>query len=156
MRVTNEPDEIGSNTNPPTRTNLFICAIITVSDKIYSDLTGKFPIQSALGNKYVLIVYHYGSNAIIAEPLKDRTAGSIAKAYEQVYNYLTLRSMKPKFEILDKECSAELVRLMTGQEIPLQLVSSHLHREKNLFPYSVGSIDVSHSSFGIDCLSKKT
>ena len=50
---------------PPTRTNLFICAIIEAIDKIYSDLTGKFPVQSALGNKYILIVYHYNANTIL-------------------------------------------------------------------------------------------
>ena len=61
---------------PPTRTNLFICTIIEATNKDYSDLTGKFPVQSALGNKYILIVYHYDSNAILAEPLKDRTAKS--------------------------------------------------------------------------------
>ena len=42
---------------PPTHTNLFICAIIEATDKIYSDLTGKFPVQSALGKKYILIIY---------------------------------------------------------------------------------------------------
>ena len=73
VRVKIEPDEIGSNAN--TCTNLFICAIVRATNKNYSDLTGKFPMQSALGNKYVLIVYHYDANAIIAEPLKNRTAG---------------------------------------------------------------------------------
>jgi len=29
---------------PPTRSNLVICAISPATDKIYSDLTGKFPI----------------------------------------------------------------------------------------------------------------
>ena len=74
---------------PPTRTNLFICAIVEATDKINSDLTGKFPVQSALGNKYTLIVYHYDANAILAEPLKDRTAKSIASAHQRIYDPFT-------------------------------------------------------------------
>ena len=70
--------------SPPTRTNLFICAIIEATDKIYSDLTGKFPIQSALSNKYILIVYHYDANSILADPLKDRTAKSIASDHQRI------------------------------------------------------------------------
>ena len=98
------------------------------TDKIYSDLTGKFPIQSALGNKYILIVYHYDANAILAEPLKDITAKSIASAHQQIYEYLTIRGLKPKFEILDNECSRDLVKLMTKNNIVFQLVPPHLHR----------------------------
>ena len=52
----------------------------------------------------------------------------MAKAHEQVYDYLTLRGLKPKFEILDNECFAELVRLMEKQEISFQLVPSYLHQ----------------------------
>ena len=36
---------------------------------IHSDLTGWFPIQSSLGNQYILVIYNYDSNAILAEPL---------------------------------------------------------------------------------------
>lgn len=108
--------------DPHKRTDIFISAVTPATDKIYTDLTGKFPIQSSLGNKYILIVYHYDANAIIAEPLRDRTAGEIAKAHERVYNYLTLRGLKPKFEILDNECSAELIRMMKKHDIQYQLV----------------------------------
>ena len=113
---------------PPTRTNLFICAIVEATDKIYSDLTGKFLIWSALGNKYILIVYHYDANSILAEPLKDRTAESIASAHQRIYEYLTIRGLKPKFEILDNACSRDLVKLMTKNDIAFQLVPPHLHR----------------------------
>ena len=61
-----------------------------------------------LGSKYILIIYHYDVNAIIAEPLKDRTVKSIANAHERIYDYLTIRGLKPKFEILDNECSREM------------------------------------------------
>ena len=108
--------------DPHKRTDIFISAVTPATDKIYTDLTGKFPVQSSLGNKYILIVYHYDANAIIAEPLKDRTAGEIAKAHERVYNYLPIRGLKPKFEILDNERSTELIRMMNKHNIQYQLV----------------------------------
>ena len=119
--------------SPAIRTNIHISAIvsatdITYTDKIYSDLTGKFPVQSTLGNKYVLIVYNYDANAIIAEPLKDRTAGEIARGHQVVYTYLKDRGLSPKFEVLDNECSAELVAVMRKNKIKFQLVPPHLHR----------------------------
>ena len=33
--------------------------------KLYTDLTGKSPINSAAGTRYILIAYDYDSNAII-------------------------------------------------------------------------------------------
>ena len=100
----------------------------TATDKIYTNLTGKFPVQSSLRNKYILIIYHYDTNAILADPLKDRTARSIADAHERIYDYLTIRGLKPMFEILDNKCSEYLIRVMTKYNIAYQLVPPHLHR----------------------------
>ena len=131
---------IVSSTSPPspiTRTNIHICAVILAAapcsilpatDKIYTDLTGKFPVQSTLGNKYVLVTYCVDANSIIAEPIKDRTAGEIARAHQTVYTYLADRGLKPKFEVLDNECSAELIQVMRKNKIDFQLVPPHLHR----------------------------
>ena len=123
-----DSDEASAKWTPPVRTNKVICAVTPATDKIYSDLTGQFPVQSSLGNKYILIMYHYDANAIIAEPLKDRTAQSIANAHEKVYDYLTNRGLKPLFEVLDNECSKTLIAVMTKRNISFQLVPPHLHR----------------------------
>jgi hypothetical protein len=42
--------------------------------QIYTDQTGRFPVVSSKGNKYIMILYDYDSNAILAQPIKDRTA----------------------------------------------------------------------------------
>jgi hypothetical protein len=39
--------------------------------QIYTDQTGRFPITSSRGNKYIMILYNYESNDILAEPLKS-------------------------------------------------------------------------------------
>ena len=72
-------------------TNLFICAVVNATEKIYSDLTDKFLIQSTLGKKYILVVYNYDANTILAEPLRDKSAAEIAQAHQVLYTYLTER-----------------------------------------------------------------
>jgi hypothetical protein len=38
---------------------------------IYTDKTGRFPVASSKGNKYIMILYDYDSNAILAQSIKD-------------------------------------------------------------------------------------
>ena len=50
-----------------------LCAIIipfNVKIKGFSDLTGALPHKSSRGNLYVVVLYDYGSNKILAEPRK--------------------------------------------------------------------------------------
>ena len=54
----------------PSKTRDSIYIIIHNSDKIFMDLTGRFPYKSSRGNKYILIVYHVASNAILGTQKK--------------------------------------------------------------------------------------
>jgi hypothetical protein len=65
-----------NNTNPFTdsTSNMAYATILDLDDetntgKSYLDLTGRFPAKSQQGNLYVLILYTYNNNAILAEPL---------------------------------------------------------------------------------------
>ena len=61
-------EDIGDTTPvPEPKTNdVFIAFLSADTDgTVYTDLTGKFPVTSRAGNKYVLVLYHYDSNAII-------------------------------------------------------------------------------------------
>ena len=40
------------------------------TNMVHGNLTGRFPHTSSQGNKYVLILYNYDGNAILAEPMK--------------------------------------------------------------------------------------
>ena len=41
--------------------------------KIYSDKTGRFPVRSYRGNKYIMVFYQYYANRIRNTPLKNIT-----------------------------------------------------------------------------------
>jgi hypothetical protein len=62
---------------------------------IYKDLTGRFPTTSSKGNKYVLILYEYYGNAILAEPMKSRSDTEAVRAYTVLYKQLTDAGMHP-------------------------------------------------------------
>ena len=51
----------------------------------YSNQTGRFPHRSSRGNKYLMIMYNYDSNAILAAPLKKWQAKTITEAWETLH-----------------------------------------------------------------------
>ena len=53
--------------------------------KVYTDLTGKFPIMSINRMKYILFLYHYNSNEIIIRPLKNRSDKETLTVYAELY-----------------------------------------------------------------------
>ena len=56
------------------RTHQLFLKVAECSSKIYTDQTGRFPITSSCGYKYIMIAYYYNSNNILAEPIKSRTS----------------------------------------------------------------------------------
>jgi hypothetical protein len=60
----------------------FIYAATIDAGQIYTDQTGRFPVVSSKGNKYIMVLYDYDSNAILAQPIKDRTAPELLKSFQ--------------------------------------------------------------------------
>jgi hypothetical protein len=96
--------------------------------KIYTDQTGRFPVTSSQGNKYVLVLYEYDTNAILTEALNNRTAPEILRAYKKLVKYLYNRGFRPKIHWLDNEASDELKQFNNSNQLEFQLVPPHMHR----------------------------
>ena len=45
-----------------------------MQNKIYTDQTGRFPVISSRGNKYIMVDFEVNFNNIMAEPMKSRKA----------------------------------------------------------------------------------
>ena len=60
--------------------------LYATTNKAYMDLTGRFPYKSSRGNEYILIAFHYDSNAILGLPLKNRQAKTITNAWKTLQN----------------------------------------------------------------------
>jgi hypothetical protein len=95
---------------------------------VYTDLTGAFPVTSQEGNKYMLILYDYDSNAILVEPMKNRSDAEALRAYQHLYGILTDHGLKPKLNILDNEASKAIKRGIRQAGADLQLVEPNNHR----------------------------
>ena len=96
--------------------------------KLYTDLTGRFPVQSSRGHKYILVAYNFDSNSIHVKPLKSRHDHNTIKAYEEIYTMLTSRGLKPQLHWLDNEASTALKDFITKQQTQYQLTPPHIHR----------------------------
>ena len=65
-----------------------------------------------------MVIYDYDSNAILAETLKNRTAGEIKRGFTKLRD--TLEN--------DNEASGDLKNSLTKNKLSYQLVPPHLHR----------------------------
>ena len=95
--------------------------------KLYTDLTGHFPVQSSRGHKYILVAYNFDSNSIHVKPLKSRHDNDTIKAYEDIYNMLMQRGLKPQLHWLDNEASKALNSFIDEQQTTYQLTPPHIH-----------------------------
>jgi hypothetical protein len=78
--TTDDPFPPGLNNTTNDDNHCCYADICQPTGQIYSNLTGKFIEPSSNGNNYILIIYDYDSNSILAEPMKTRTAKSILDA----------------------------------------------------------------------------
>jgi hypothetical protein len=106
----------------------YIYAATIDAGQIYTDQTGRFPVVSSKGNKYIMILYDYDSNAILAQPIKDRTAHELLRAFQVMEQEVIARGLKPKLMKLDNEASKLLKMYLHQQNITFQLVPPYSHR----------------------------
>ncbi len=87
--------------SPPAKTYQVLSTIVPfeATGKAYHDLSGRFPHKSSRGNEYLLVHYDYDSNAILAEPLKNRQSAE-KKEGDKYYMTSWLKEVMPHQSIL--------------------------------------------------------
>ncbi|KAL7503486.1 hypothetical protein ACHAXN_001274 [Cyclotella atomus] len=70
---------------------------------IHTDQTGRFPVVSGKGHKYIKVLVDIGSNYITMEPMQSRETTEIISVYETIMARLTSAGLQPKKQILDNE-----------------------------------------------------
>jgi hypothetical protein len=106
----------------------YVYAATIDAGQIYTDKTGRFPVVSRKGNTYIMILYDYDRNAIMAQPIKYRTAPELLRAFQVMEHELVARGLKPKLMKLDNEASKLLKAYLHQQDITFQLVPPYSHR----------------------------
>ena len=115
-------------TGPRVQTKMSFLKSIKVIGKISTNQTGRFPVTSSRGIKYLIVLYDYDSNAIIAEPLKSRIEHELVRAYSALHTHLSNCGLTPHVQMLNNECPAGLKQVMRNASIDFQLIPPHLHR----------------------------
>jgi hypothetical protein len=105
----------------------YVHAATIDAGQIYTDQTGRFQVVSSKGNNYIMILYDYDSNAILAQPIKDRTAPELLRAFQVMEQEVVAHGLKPKLMKLDKEASKLLKTYHHQQNITFQLVPPYSH-----------------------------
>ena len=84
-----------------------MCATFLAEEfsKLSSDQTGKFPITSSRGQKYIFVFYHYDTNTINDIAIKSRNTTDICDAWQTAYDILKAHGKAPNIHILNNECS---------------------------------------------------
>ena len=98
--------------------------------KMYTDQTGRFPVQSYRGMQYVMVLYKISSNSILVKPLGNRTSGEMVAAYTNLLDRLKESGIKPTLHILDNEISQEYKDAIGTNNMKFQLVPPNNHRCK--------------------------
>jgi len=105
---------------PPTNvsTHAGYVALMEPTGQMYMDLTGKFVAPSSSSNNYIMILYNYDSNAILAIPFKNHKSESILAAYKSRHTRLCVARLWLQLQYLDNEALHALQDyLITESEI---------------------------------------
>ena len=88
---------------------------------IATDQTGHFPITSAQGNTYIMVLYDYDSNLIHATGIKSRKKEDLIDGYNKMYEDLKLAGIQPLFHKLDNEKSKDMIESIKEKGLKFQL-----------------------------------
>ena len=77
---------------------------------IETDQTGRFPITSELGNAYIMVLYDFDSNAILATCIKSRNKEYLIEGFKEVHRELKDAVIVPQLIELDSEASSEMIK----------------------------------------------
>jgi hypothetical protein len=94
------------------RSHFCYIGVMEPTGQIFTNQTGRFVAPSINGNNYLLVIYDYDSNNILAEPMKTRTGASILTAYKTLHSTLCAAGLPPELQRLDNECSKPLKEFM--------------------------------------------
>ena len=75
----------------------------------YTDLTGGLTCKSISGNEYVLVTYHFNSNCITAQAIKNRKAATITNTWKYIHARYTQAGVDQNTYIMDIEISTEFI-----------------------------------------------
>ena len=93
-----DPNDVSDNAA------LIMVIPMKTQDTNYTDLMGKFPVESFMRNNYVMFSFYRGY--VHTEAMKDRSSASLVAAYAATFAYYRRSNQTPRYQRLDNETSA--------------------------------------------------
>ena len=103
--------------------------IIDLNGILGMDMTGRYPITSKRGHKYILTLIDCDSNYIKLIPLKSRKSETMVRAYQEAYEWYKSHGFIPRLLKLDNEISNALIQAINNNNLEYQLASPNDHRQ---------------------------
>ena len=73
--------------------------------KVYTDFSGRLTVTSNRGMQFMLILYVYDTNNVLAEHIKTRSDADMLRVYDVLYGTLENALQAPTLNITDNESS---------------------------------------------------
>ena len=108
------------------RTNTVFTKIINHKMQIATYLTGKFPVNSNMGN-YLFVLSEYDSNIILIRPMKSRSGSKFIWLLKNLHEHLITRGINPAYARLDNETTPAFQRELKSKDITFQLEPPLMH-----------------------------
>jgi hypothetical protein len=97
--------------------------------KLYTNDTGRLPIQARSGNQYIMIAFHSQCNTIICAPYASRSDKHQLAAYGSIMRRLTNHGHNLDLQILNNKVSAEFKATIVDKwKVFYQLVPPNIQR----------------------------
>jgi hypothetical protein len=96
---------------------------------LYTDDMGRFLVESASGNNYIMLAHHVGSNSILVEAFKKKSDAHRIPACNNIMERLQARGITVGLIILDNETNADYISNITNKwKCKHQKVPPDMHR----------------------------
>jgi hypothetical protein len=110
------------------RVGVHLVGMDELNGMISNDQTGRFPAKSIKGKSYLMVLYNFDSNVILATSMKSQTAPDLVAAYNKLHQQLLDGGVKPVLQRLDNEISTVLIKSIKEKGVDYQLASPNDHR----------------------------
>ncbi len=130
-KVVDEDAMLGYQPKPGVKHKDVYLKVFDATKKLmFSNQTGKFPIMSARGNKYITVAVKLDGYYIDCEPIQSRKAKSLTEVYQAIFQHWKATGVIcPNWHILDNKAPEELKQAICENNCRVELTPADQHRQ---------------------------
>lgn len=99
-----------------------IVKVMKMKELIKTDQTGKLPLISSWGSKYLMVMCEVDGNIILVATMKNQTEERTIKAYQSLVKQFQAAGIQPKDQMLDNEAFEEYKEAIRSYKMTYELI----------------------------------